>query len=845
MKGQTLRTVLDAFEARSDQTAFVQIENFRTIRWSYKQLAETSYRFARQFEEWGIGPGDRVLLCARNRPEWVATFFGLVLRAAIVVPIDVQSAPAFAEKVQQQVGAKLAICDSETRSQIPLNIRTLAVEELVQSTARHSSAPYTAVIGAPAEIVEVLFTSGTTAEPKGVCITHQNLLTNLRAIHDEIVPLAKWAKFLRPIKFLSLVPLSHVFGQLMGMLVPELIGGEVSFQERSNTTQIVQSVRRERISVVITVPRVLQLLREKLERTYDERGKLAEFKAALEKSERKHFLFRWWKFRHIHRLFGWRCWAFISGGATLTPDTETFWRRLGFAVIQGYGMTETAGLIAVNNPLRQKKHSVGRALASEQLKLTNQGEVLVRGENVSPGYWGEASNPTESDWLHTGDIADIDAEGNLYLKGRSREVIVTAGGLNVHHQDIERVLNVQPEVKESIVIEAKTHSGPEPLAVIILRNKRADVEQLIGRANKALAEHQKVRRWVIWPDEDFPRTATQKIRKREVSETVNAQSIPERANSTVREKDALTALIAGLSNEDPLRITASAKLGADLQLDSLARVELLGALEDRYDIQIDEAAFTASTTVADIKELVRQRPLSRELQYPYPRWQQQWPVNWLRTALLYSIVLPLVRLLGRPTVIGREHLEHLQMPVVIVSNHVTMVDHALILSALPNTIRKRTAIAQDGELLRSWRYPAKDIGTLRTVMTKVVYFLVVLFFNVFSMPQKSGFRKAFAFAGKIIDRGHSLLVFPEGERTKHGEMNPFRLGTGLLVHELNVPVVPIRIDGLWQLKQQKRHIGYSGDIAVVIGEPVRYSQEQDPQSIARDLWQRVNRLLKP
>src|SRR5207253_3607087 len=194
-------------------------------------------------------------------------------------------------------------------------------------------------------------------------------------------------RLIHPLRFLNLVPLSHVFGQLMGIFVPQLLGGEVFFQTSLNPSHIIETVRRERISVVVAVPRMLEVLRERIERDYETAGKLEQFRKEIIAAESRHFILRWWTFRRVHRMFGWKFWAFVSGGATLSTDTESFWQRLGFAVIQGYGMTETAALISVNHPFKSTRSSIGQIMPGQELKLAANGEILVRGENVSPGYW--------------------------------------------------------------------------------------------------------------------------------------------------------------------------------------------------------------------------------------------------------------------------------------------------------------------------------------------------------------------------------------------------------------------------------------------------------------------------
>jgi long-chain acyl-CoA synthetase len=549
-------------------------------------------------------------------------------------------------------------------------------------------------------------------------------------------------------------------------------------------------------------------------------------------------------------MFGWKFWVFVSGGATLNPDTEEFWQRLGFAVIQGYGMTETASLISVNHPFKRGRGSIGKVLRGQEVKLAEDGEILVRGENVSPGYWKEDGQPgaVENSWFPTGDVGSIGAEGNLYFKGRKREVIVTSAGVNIYPADIELVLGRQPEIKAGVVIEIQGPHGPEPLAVLILRDDHANVEAAVSRVNELLAPHQQIRHWSIWPGEDFPRTTTQKVRKQVVGEVVRAElaqaakiSDPAAASVASHSND-LVEIIARISKDVLATLDPSAKLGADLKLDSLGRVELLSAIEDRYQLEIDEAAFTDATTLAEVEEIIRKGRHDETAYYPYPKWQQRWPLSWLRIALLYLIVLPATHIMGWPRISGREHLRNVHGPLVFICNHVTMVDHALVLLALPGRFRTRMAIAMDGEQLREWLHPQPGTALLTRLRCLLKYVSVVFFFNVFSMPQKSGFRRSFIFAGEMMDQGSSLLVFPEGQRTKHGALNPFMPGTGLLIQKLGAPVVPMRIDGLWKLKRANRHFAWPGEVSVIIGKPVTYSPQQDPQAIAADLAEHVTGL---
>jgi long-chain acyl-CoA synthetase len=844
----SLASYLDDFLSRGNETAFAHRKGLRLKRWSYGDIAKTAMQFARELEARGIEKGDRVLLWATNSPEWVCAFFGCVLRGAIVVPLDVQSESGFIRRVQEQVEAKLALSDTATSSLIDNALLVIELDELSSQVAHHSSESYLTTPIASDDTVEIVFTSGTTAEPRGVRITHRNLLANLTPLEREIKRYLKWERLVHPIRFLNLLPLSHVFGQFMGIFVPQFLRGTVFFQESLVPTQIIQTVKRERVSVVICVPRILDAMREKIERDYEAHQQLEKFRFSLETAARSNFFGRWWRFRHIHQMFGWKFWAFISGGAAINPDTEEFWQRLGFAVIQGYGMTETAAVISVNHPFKNVRGSIGKVLPGQDVRLAENGEILVRGENVSSGYWkadGESAG-SENVWFRTGDAGEIDKEGNLYFKGRQKEVIVTSAGMNVYPADIELVLNRQPEIKMSTVVETDGPQGPEPLAVLILRDEKASARAAIERANESLAQHQRVRRWAVWPDADFPRTTTQKVRKQLVGELMKARLsvVPQGSaqSSSPGHSAGLEKIVSRIMGGVPERADPAAKLGTDLKLDSLGRVELLSALEEFYQVELDEAAFTEATTLGQVENLIREGQPNEAGRYPYPRWQQRWPLSWLRILLLYMIVLPLTWLMGRPRIIGKNYLNGVRGPAVFISNHVSVVDHALVLLALPGRFRRKIAIAMDGELLREWLHPEPTVGLFTRARYLVQYFLVVLFFNVFAMPHKSGFRQSFAFAGELMDHGYSILIFPEGKRTENGLMNPFRPGTGLLISKLNALVLPLRLDGLWELKRVNKHFARRGQVSLTIGEPLRYSPRDKPEEITRDLEERVRAL---
>ena len=339
-----------------------------------------------------------------------------------------------------------------------------------------------------------------------------------------------------------------------------------------------------------------------------------------------------------------------------------------------------------------------------------------------------------------------------------------------------------------------------------------------------------------------PRTATQKVRKGFLTEAVKAR-MKDASQAAMQTASPLAKIIAEVSGETPTTLNPNANLSTDLKLDSLGRVELLSALEDRYQVEIDEASFTAATTLGDVEQMIREGVSEESVQYPFPRWAHRFPFTWIRFILFYTVVFPLIRLMCPLKIKGRERLRDARGPLLFISNHITMVDHALILAALPARLRHHSlAIAMEGEILRGWLHPPEGTGLFTRIRYRVMYALVVIFFNVFPLPQKSGFRKSFAYAGEMMDRGYSVLVFPEGRRSDDGLMSPFKAGTGLLALKLGAPVVPMRIDGLFELKERNQHFAQYGQVSVNIGEPVQYSQHEEAAQITEDMQRRVANL---
>ncbi len=474
-------------------------------------------------------------------------------------------------------------------------------------------------------------------------LTHANVVGNIAPIETEIKKYLKYERLVHPIRFLNLLPLSHVFGQFLGIFLPPLLGATVVFENTFNPTEVMATIRRERVSVLVAVPRMIESLKQKIERDLDvhsddsaDGGRGREnFAARYAAAERQHFLRRWWTFRDLRRRFGWKFWAMISGGAALDRETEEFWHRLGYAVVQGYGLTETTSLISLNHPFHTSRGSIGKVLPGREIKLAEDGEILVRGSGVASGYWnGRELQPVarEADegWYRTGDLGALDEQGNLFFKGRKKEVIVTPAGMNIYPEDLEAALRSQKEVQDCVVVGLERGGNAEPCAVLILRDRTPDasavfpsavpsavpsdvpsvvpsdvVQAIVERANETLAEYQRMRTWFVWPEEDFPRSSTQKPRRNVIRDAVEAAlrgQAPANAASPLSE---LLTRITGRNVQNMHNLTPDANLESGLGLSSLERVELLSALEDRYQVDLSETKFANAATVGDLEKLLQ------------------------------------------------------------------------------------------------------------------------------------------------------------------------------------------------------------------------------------------------
>lgn len=833
MAWQSLLSFVGKYAEHGGEVAVRQRRGYRTESWSYGRIVEEANRLARELDARRIGKGEAVLLWGENSAEWIIAFFGCLLCGAIVVPVDNASTAELACRVAAEVNAKL-ILRGRAHPECAL-CPSIPLDSLCAAIAHHDSSPYPAPPLTRADTLQIIFTSGATAEPRGVHISHGNVLANIEPMEREIQKYLRYERIFHPLRFLNLLPLSHVFGQMLGMFIPPLLGGTVVFIESLRPADLQDTIGRERVSVLVAVPRFIESLQREVERQEESDQKIERFWKNFARAEGEHFLRRWWRFRRVHSRLGWKFWAIICGGAALPERSETFWSRLGYAVIQGYGMTETTSLISLNHPFRAARGSIGKVFPGMEVRVDDHGEILVRGENLAASYQqrGEVRPLAESDgWFRTGDVADLDGQGHLFFKGRKKNVIVTSAGMNVYAEDLEKALRAQHNVRDCVVIGLEQDGNEEPYAILLLNGSAPDAASAaVEGANQTLADYQKIRHWFVWPETDFPRTATQKPILPRIREVVRSASLG--ASKTAPSSNGLLpGLIARITGR-PVP-SSSTNLETDLQLTSLDRVELMSVLEERYQVELHEVQFQDASTIGQLEKLIATGAAST-IQHVFPTWPQSWLATVIRLTIYYVFAWPATYLMAAPRVYGRKNLRGLWGPVLVVSNHITYLDIAWILAALPAKLRNRLATAMGGERLARMRRPPDNLGFFERVLEPLRYYLAAGLFNVFPLPQKSGFLRSFSFAGSLADRGWNLLVFPEGQTTVDGAMLPFRSGIGLLAKQLNMPVVPVHLSGLYDLKKEERILARPGHVQVTIGAPMRFTSDQDASDIAKEL----------
>lgn len=812
-----LTGILAGFLDKADRCAIVYRSGVRRFEYSYAKMYDLALRFSAMLADDGVMPGDRVLLWGPNHPAWAVAFWGIIARGAVVVPVDFMSGTERAQSIATLSGSVFAV-QSRLKPD-PLNLTRSVVMEDLETALEGYPRAASIMDASPEDICELVYTSGTTGAPKGVALTHRNLVSNVIQVTGHLPEVNG------DFRFLSLLPLSHMFEQTAGFLAPLYLGGSVIYLRTLKPSAIMEGFAEEDVYTMVAVPRLLQLLKSSVERELEAKGlmplftRIARISAGLSKAGRKRLFFP------VQKKFGRSFTMFVSGGAPLSADTFRFWNSMGFTVIEGYGLSETSPVLTANRMDQQVCGAVGWAVPGVELRIQD-GEVQVRGDNVFSGYFGNETATIEAfthdGWFRTGDLGEYGEAGSLVIKGRAKEVIVTGAGINVYPDELEAILLKTRGVRDACVIGHDRGGGEEVHAVLILDDSGRGGDEIIADANGQLDELHRITGCSIWPEAELPKTTTLKVQKflvrKRLQEVANS-------GSTEAGSDKLFLLISRVLGVAVSEIKEKSYLVADLGLTSIARLELANAIEQEYRMDMDDAAIGVQTKVSDLRSMIARRDKAVK-----PAGLRLWTVAaiplFIRRIMDSILHRPLFGYFVDLQAEGVENLEGIDGPVMFIANHVSYFDQPTIMFGLPPHLRYKTATAAWAEFF----FPG-EVPLLMRLWKRIAFEYCALLMTVFPLPQSSGFRASMQHMGRLVDRGCSLLLFPEGERTEDGALLPFRQGLGVMIQELAIPVVPVAMIGLDQVYPRGARWPKRGRVRVVFGKPIELKGKSPAETV--------------
>jgi len=801
-----------------DATAVTIRRGFRTLNLTYKELYDLSKKVSLFLKDQGVKKGDNVLLLAPNSPFWVAVFFGALMRGARIVPLNVQSTHDFVLRAFKQTHAPILFKYQLFKNSFPKKLKVFDIDFLDELVESFAPSHYKPVKIADDDLAQILYTSGTTGAPKGVMLTHKNIGSNVRTIAALINPESGKDRIL------SILPLSHILEQTIGLLLPIYKGVQIIYAH--TPTVIAQLMKKYRITKMVAVPEFLQVIRSRILGVVSKEKKEKFFNFLLKLSRKIN---NRWMSRllcySVLKQFGGKLDTMASGGAPLDIDLEHWWNDLGIIILQGYGLTETSPTVTTNTYDIHRFGSVGKTIKDVEVKIAKDGEIWVKGPNVFKGYYKNKKKTEETferGWFKTGDMGEFDYDKFLFMRGRKKYMILGPGGQNVFPEDLEETLNRIKGVKDSAVLGLELPSGNVEIhAALLLERGAQKPEKIIEEANRQLASYQHITGWTVWPDEDFPRSATRKVKKESVREFLESGRKQKGEDSSA--VSPLIHLLSQVSHVSLKNIHPGSRLIRDLQLDSLKRVELIARIEQNFRVQIDETAIAPKTTVKQLQKMIDEgvpvKPLPE-----LAKWPRSWWASIIRV-ILQQLFFMISRIFLRLKVEGLHNLKKVkEYPVIFMPNHLSNWDAVAVCRALPFKIEKDVSFAA-----------AQD-----TVYEYYKHFawLAELAFNCFPLPRHEGekIKVGLENSGQMLDQGYSVLLYPEGKISENGTLLPLKEGAGLFATQMGVPIVPIKIEGMQEIfpycVMLPRKIG---SITVKIGEPMKFSRRDSYQEVTHKI----------
>jgi long-chain acyl-CoA synthetase len=840
----SLLDVLDeAAERRDHHAALLRTEPGGLSRVTFRAWKARAGSVAARLAAAGVKPGDRVVLSAANHPDWPIAYFGILRAGAVAVPVDagldalgfgniLRASRAVAALVDPKVAATLdAVAEAGAVRHFDLHDATLEDDTLTAPEDIRAAAD---------TVASIIYTSGTTGTPKGVVLTHGNFTALLAAL-APIFPLGEGDRVL------SVLPLHHTFEFTCGMLLPLSRGASVVYLDELTGEKVVGALKNARVTAMVGVPALWQLLERRIWEQVRARGSSAEaafdLALALNRTLGRKLGANVGRvlFGSVHSRLGGRLKYLISGGAALPRDTAELFQGLGLPLAEGYGLTEAAPVLTVAPAsISAKPGDVGKPIPNVEIVIANPdaagvGEVLARGPNVMVGYADDPETTARTldadGWLHTGDLGRIDRHGKLTLVGRSKDVVVSANGENVYPDDVERALGAIDGVKELVVVGVDDPRGGERVALLAVPDTEGleGDERLRARDKAMRAVRTKLKElppaWqpaVVLPYEaELPRTATKKVKRAGVRPIVErllvASAAPPRPAPGARATSAVRAAVASLTRRDPDTLTAETRLRADLGFDSLMAMELSVVLEQLRGSALPADLLTMETIgelehalgveVAPGKPATLARPKGATARVDDEETDAHIdlpePVRDLAKSAIARLQKEFYGAVMKPKVSGRAFIPY-NRPALVVANHSSHLDMGFVKYALGSYGHNLVTLAA-----RDYFF---DTPLKRAFSEN--------FTNLAAFDRDAGLHRTLDEVGALLRAGKTVLIFPEGTRSDDGQIKKFKGAVGFLALHHRVDVLPVWLGGTYEALPKRGVVPTRRDITARIGPPL-------------------------
>jgi long-chain acyl-CoA synthetase len=862
-----------------DRTAIEVIRPASTDTWTYAQLGADADLWAAWLVTQGVTPGDRCAILADNDARWIGAYFGVLRMGAVAVPLDTNYKTAQVRTVVDNCGAKVVFTTAKFRDTVDgAAPNALRVDLYADAARRPAAAPPPVAERAPDDAAVLLYTSGTTSDPKGVILSHGNLEAE-RAAAFKIVPLDEHDAVL------GVLPLFHALAQLANLLLPLIVGGRVVFLEQVSSTSLLAALQQKQITIFACVPQFFYLIHQRVTAEVNKRGAMSKrvFHTMLRANGWLRDTFRWnpgkrW-FARVHHTLGTRMRVLITGGSKFDPVIGRQLFEMGFTLRNAYGLTECTGGATIMREGDGYNTSVGQPIDAVEIRIApraesatpgdddgpKDGEILLRGPIVMQGYFNrpDATAAVLKDgWFHTGDLGYLDAEGHLFITGRLKEIIVLSSGKNLYPEEIEGHYRQSPLIR---TVHSRFTKPGEPSAerlhaVIVpdeqvlqergITNVRELVRFDVEGLSVSLPAHKRVLSYDVW-FEPLPRTSTGKVKRHEVERLVrervaavaaegaahDARPLSADEQTWLNDPDRSAAMAAISDRLSRPAIRPDSNLELDLTLDSMERVELLTMLEQRAGTRVAADARGAIFSVRHLIDAVMSAKTSDgpSSQEPWETILAQEPAGGLAddlrrsrpaVALLFFVPLKVIgwiaRVVLRFRVSGTEHLPA-GGPFIICPNHQSYLDSFFVLSALPYRVFSQLFFVGASEYFETPRMRAFARAT-----------------NIIPVDSNENLMSAMQAGAAGLRQGKVLVLFPEGERSIDGELKAFRKGAPILAAQLGVPIVPVAMDGLFQLWPRSLSLQWRAmlpwnltPVRVQFGAPLTMQKGDDAAATAR------------